>query len=717
MVEDLWENVLDHACGPDLLALLRQLRQMCSPEGQAPTTNEAWVKTVVEVVESLDLEDAIRASRAFALYFQLINIVEQHYEQRGQQQQYRAAYQTSELAQWRQSANEPEEPGSDPLAPEPSDGSLFQADLLHRSVVDPASLRKDAGTFHWLFPTLKRLNVPPQLIQKLIDQLDVRLVFTAHPTEIVRHTIRDKQRRIANILRQMDQAEESAQTLGLTSSWEMEALKEELTEEIRLWWRTDELHQFKPSVLDEVDYTLHYFQVVLFDALPQLYQRFERAITSTFPELTPPRHRFCRFGSWVGADRDGNPSVTPEVTWKTACYQRNLVLNKYIGSVERLTELLSLSLHWSEVLPELLESLEQDQVKMPDIYDRLAIRYRQEPYRLKLAYIQQRLKNTYDRSQRLYQGDPFAERFSDTNPATSIYHDGDEFLAELRLIQRNLEATGLHCRELEMLICQVEIFGFNLAQLDLRQESSRHSDALDEITQYLQVLPQPYSDLSEAEKTAWLVSELQTRRPLIPGELPFSDKTRETVETLRMVRQLHQEFGPDICYSYVISMSHNVSDMLEVLLLAKEAGLYDPATGLSGIQPVPLFETVEDLQRAPSAMHELFEIPLYLKMLQGRAAQMAASHVSTSAPVPLQEVMLGYSDSNKDSGFLSSNWEIHKAQQALQETADRFSVALRIFHGRGGSVGRGGGPAYEAILPSRGAALRGGSKSPSRERC
>lgn len=555
------------------------------PRGQAPTTNEAWVKTVVEVVESLDLEDAIRASRAFALYFQLINIVEQHYEQRGQQQQYRAAYQTSELAQWRQSANEPEEPGSDPLAPEPSDGSLFQADLLHRSVVDPASLRKDAGTFHWLFPTLKRLNVPPQLIQKLIDQLDVRLVFTAHPTEIVRHTIRDKQRRIANILRQMDQAEESAQTLGLTSSWEMEALKEELTEEIRLWWRTDELHQFKPSVLDEVDYTLHYFQVVLFDALPQLYQRFERAITSTFPELTPPRHRFCRFGSWVGADRDGNPSVTPEVTWKTACYQRNLVLNKYIGSVERLTELLSLSLHWSEVLPELLESLEQDQVKMPDIYDRLAIRYRQEPYRLKLAYIQQRLKNTYDRSQRLYQGDPFAERFSDTNPATSIYHDGDEFLAELRLIQRNLEATGLHCRELEMLICQVEIFGFNLAQLDLRQESSRHSDALDEITQYLQVLPQPYSDLSEAEKTAWLVSELQTRRPLIPGELPFSDKTRETVETLRMVRQLHQEFGPDICYSYVISMSHNVSDMLEVLLLAKEAGLYDPATGLSGSSP------------------------------------------------------------------------------------------------------------------------------------
>lgn len=709
VVEDLWENVLDHACGPELLNLLRQLRRMCSPEGQAPTTDEARVKAVVDVVEALDLEDAIRASRAFALYFQLINIVEQHYEQRGQQQQYRAAYQTSDLALWgnKVRADSHSSGGGGEEGEEGGNGHSFQADLLHRSMADPASLRREAGTFHWLFPTLKRLNVPPQLIQNLIDQLDVRLVFTAHPTEIVRHTIRDKQRRIANILRQMDQAEEGAQTLGLISSWEIEALKAQLTEEIRLWWRTDELHQFKPSVLDEVDYTLHYFQVVLFETLPQLYQRFERAIATTFPELDPPRHRFCRFGSWVGADRDGNPSVTPEVTWKTACYQRNLVLGKYITSVERLTDLLSLSLHWSEVLPELLESLEQDQVKLPEIYDQLAIRYRQEPYRLKLAYIEQRLKNTLTRSEGLYQGDPFADRFREAAPATAIYRDGEELLAELRLIQRNLEATGLHCQELDTLICQVEIFGFNLAQLDLRQESSRHSDAIDEITQYLQVLPQPYSDLSEAEKTAWLVSELQTRRPLIPGELPFSERTRETVATLRMVRQLHQEFGPDICFSYVISMSHHVSDMLEVLLLAKEAGLYDPVTGLSAIQPVPLFETVEDLQRAPSAMQELFEIPLYIKMLQGRATQVAANPVSTSTPVPLQEVMLGYSDSNKDSGFLSSNWEIHKAQQALQETADRFSVALRIFHGRGGSVGRGGGPAYEAILAQPGRSIKG----------
>ena len=516
---------------------------------------------------------------------------------------------------------------------------------------------------------------------------------------------------ISSILRQMDQAEEGAKTIGLSSSWELEDLKAQLTEEIRLWWRTDELHQFKPSVLDEVDYTLHYFQVVLFETLPKLYQRFDRTIRTTFPELDPPRHRFCRFGSWVGADRDGNPSVTPDITWKTACYQRNLVLSKYISSVENLRELLSLSLHWSEVLPELLESLEQDQIKMADVYDKLAIRYRQEPYRLKLAYIQRRLENTCDRSLRMYEGDPYPDQIADDQGSVPIYRYGYEFLRDLRLIQRNLDATGLHCQDLDTLICQVEIFGFTLAQLDLRQESSLHSDALDEITQYLEILPQSYSELPEAEKTAWLVSELKTRRPLIPGELPFSDRTRETIETLRMVRKLHQEFGPDICFSYVISMSHHVSDMLEVLLLAKEAGLYDPATGLSSIQPVPLFETVEDLQRAPAVMQEVFELPLYINMLRGQATQgrsLAGTEETIQPPaVPLQEVMLGYSDSNKDSGFLSSNWEIHKAQQSLQATADQFDVQLRIFHGRGGSVGRGGGPAYEAILAQPGRSIKG----------
>jgi phosphoenolpyruvate carboxylase len=695
IIEDLWASVLQEECGQELVDLLNQLRDLCSPEGQAPSFLEA---EVLRVVERLDLNEAIRAARAFALYFQLINIVEQHYEQRDQQQQYRAARDLASSAAVEQRTQIAGYPGSNGESSTPM--GRLEADLLEKSLQDPEA-RKEMGTFHWLFPKLRSLNVPPQHVQNLINQLDIRLVFTAHPTEIVRHTIRDKQRRIARILRQLDQVEDRLTSQGLpAASWEAEVLREQLTEEIRLWWRTDELHQFKPTVLDEVDYTLHYFQEVLFDAIPQLYQRFKQALHASFPAMEPPSNNFCQFGSWVGSDRDGNPSVTPQITWQTACYQRGMVLEKYIQSVHRLKDLLSLSLHWSDVLPDLLESLEQDQLQMPAIYDQLAIRYRQEPYRLKLSYIQKRLENTRDRNAIINNSDCLRGDVPDCNPNT-IYSSGEAFLAELRLIERSLTETGLSCRDLETLICQGEIYGFHLAHLDIRQESTRHSDTLSEIADYLQILPKPYNELTEAERSLWLATELQTRRPLIPTELNFSDKAREAIETFRMVRRLQQEFGSEICNTYVISMSHEVSDLLEVLLLAKEAGLYDPATGISALHVVPLFETVEDLQKAPSVLKHLFELPLYRAVLAGGFAQLEAQAAS------LQEVMLGYSDSNKDSGFLSSSWEIHKAQQALQTVAETYNVALRIFHGRGGSVGRGGGPAYEAILAQPGRSVNG----------
>ncbi|QZZ22569.1 phosphoenolpyruvate carboxylase [Leptothermofonsia sichuanensis E412] len=702
IIEDLWEAVLQQECGQELVDLLNRLRDMCSPEGQAPTAIES---EVLKVIEKLDLNEAIRAARAFALYFQLINIVEQHYEQRDQQQQYRAGRDTaSSTAIARQkSTHVPMEVNGE----SPTPHGRLEADLLEKSLQDPEA-RKEIGTFHWLFPKLRSLNVPPRHIQALINQLDIRLVFTAHPTEIVRHTIRDKQRRIAKILRQLDQVEERLHSLGLpAASWDADVLRDQLMEEIRLWWRTDELHQFKPTVLDEVDYALHYFQEVLFDAIPHLYQRLKQSMQSAFPGMTPPNYNFCKFGSWVGSDRDGNPSVTPQITWQTACYQRGLVLDKYIHSVRRLTDLLSLSLHWSDVLPDLLESLEQDQLQMPEVYDRLAIRYRQEPYRLKLSYIQQRLENTRDRNSQLYNTDHLQLDFSEPS-STTVYRSGDDFLAELRLIQRNLKETGLSCRDLDALICQAEIFGFNLANLDIRQESLRHSDALNEVAEYLQILHKPYNELSETERSLWLATELQTRRPLIPAELPFSDKTRETIQTLRTVRKLQQEFGPDICFTYIISMSHDVSDLLEVLLLAKEAGLYDPATGISTLHVVPLFETVDDLQKAPAVLTSLFELPFYRAMLAGGYQAAQGDTLPSSPLIPnLQEVMLGYSDSNKDSGFLSSNWEIHKAQQALQRIAENYGIELRIFHGRGGSVGRGGGPAYEAILAQPGRSVNG----------
>lgn len=680
IVERIWESVLEAECGTELVSLLNNIRRLCAPDGQADTALDN--ANALQLIEQLSLEDAIRMARAFALYFQLINIVEQHYEQQDQRKHYQEMAAGLGNGQGTQTS---------------SDSEAFLNNVVSTDIGNVAQKQRGTGTFHWLFPLLSQLNVPPKHIQTLIDHLDVRLVFTAHPTEIVRHTIRDKQRRISSIFRRMDLAEEQARLREQASSWEITQLQEQLTEEIRLWWRTDELHQFKPSVLDEVDFTLHYFDVVLFEAIPELYQRFNRALSTTFPGLKPPRHRFCRFGSWVGSDRDGNPSVTPQVTWKTASYQRNLVIEKYITSVRNLSDLLSPSLHWSEVLPELLESLEQDRLQMPDIYEAFAIRYRQEPYRLKLAYIEQRLVNTHQRSQKLYNGDYLQDEDNAAPPGT-LYVTGQDFLDELSLVHKSLKDTGLVCRELDMLLSQVEIYGFSLAQLDIRQESTRHSDTIHEITEYLQ-LPRLYNDLSETEKVEWLTTELSTRRPLIPTELPISEKARETVATFHMVRKLHQEFGQDICRSYVISMSNYASDILEVLLLAKEAGLYDPATGIGSLHIVPLFETVEDLRRSTAVMEELFELPLYLSMLKGG--------YGANDPAALQEVMLGYSDSNKDSGFLSSNWEIHKAQQSLQKVTDRYDIALRIFHGRGGSVGRGGGPAYEAILAQPGRSING----------
>ena len=699
VVEELWESVLRSECGQELVDLLASLRQLSSPEGQATDSPQS---SVPELIEKLDLNAAIRATRAFALYFQLINSVEQHYEQRTQLLSRRVTYQKSAIASVNSHNNgETHQVSSNQMA---------RVAELQKNGQENSAFPEPSSTFHWLFPQLRELNVPPRQIQRLLDNLDVRLVFTAHPTEITRHTIRAKQRRIANILALLDQAEDASRALELTSSWEVEACIEQLREEIRLWWRTDELHQFKPTVLDEVDYTLHYFQEVLFEAIPQLYFRLKQSLKASLPRLKPPAKNFCKFGSWVGSDRDGNPSVTPQVSWQTACYQRNLVLEKYIESLGNLIGLLSLSLHCSDVLPELLDSLEQDRAEMPEVYERLSIRYRQEPYRLKLAYIQERLEKTLERNLRISQSKPLQMEISD-NSDRCVYHSGAEFLAELQMIERNLAETGLSCQELENLICQVEIYGFNLAHLDIRQESSRHSDTINEITAYLEILPKPYNELSESERSLWLATELQTRRPLIPSELPFSDKARETIETFRMLRQLQQEFGEEICQTYVISMSHDVSDLLEVLLLAKEAGLYDPSTAKTTVRVVPLFETVEDLKRAPGVMKSLFELPLYRASLAGGYDLLVTNNELTTNDneqiTSLQEVMLGYSDSNKDSGFLSSNWEIHKAQKSLQTIAEEYGVELRIFHGRGGSVGRGGGPAYEAILAQPGRSING----------
>ncbi|WP_254961911.1 MULTISPECIES: phosphoenolpyruvate carboxylase [unclassified Cyanobium] len=658
LVEDLWETVLRSECPPEQAERLLRLKQLSDPD-EADVTG-----AIVQLIREMDLAEAIAAARAFSLYFQLVNILEQHIEE------------DTYLDSLKNQENGP----SDPFLP-------------------ALANQTDPATFRQLFARLRSLNVPPAQLEKLLRTLDLRLVFTAHPTEIVRHTVRHKQRRVATLIQKLEQGS------GL-NCLERQGLRLQLEEEIRLWWRTDELHQFKPTVLDEVDYALHYFQQVLFDAMPQLRDRIRAALKLSYPDVEPPRDSFCTFGSWVGSDRDGNPSVTPDITWRTACYQRQLMLERYLKAVNELSDQLSISMQWSQVSPALLESLEMDRLRFPEIYEERAARYRLEPYRLKLSYTMERLRLTHQRNQQLADAGwespcdgsapppPMGGSMAPAPTQELHYSTVDEFRYDLELIQDSLERTGLSCESLQHLISQAQIFAFCLASLDIRQESTRHSDALDELSRYLQ-LAVPYGEMDEAQRVEWLLSEIQTRRPLLPPTAKWSAATAETFAVFRMLQRLQQEFGSRICRTYVISMSHTVSDLLEVLLLAKEAGLVDPLAQRAGLLVVPLFETVEDLQKAPAVMGTLFRHPFYLALLGSDGGQ------------PLQEVMLGYSDSNKDSGFLSSNWEIHKAQIALQRLAIEHGVALRIFHGRGGSVGRGGGPAYQAILAQPSGTLSG----------
>jgi phosphoenolpyruvate carboxylase len=616
LVEQLLREVAAQEGGSDLVTLLNQLWSV----------EESSAQTIQEFIRSLSLEQAVQAVRAFSIYFQLINIVEQHYEQKNLRVQ-----------------------------------ASFSGD------------NAQLGSFRWLLDELKSLGVSAPEIERVLQQLDVRLVFTAHPTEIVRRTIRTKHRHVADLLDKLDAA---------LSEWQEQEIRVSLREEIRLWWRTDELHQVRPTVLDEVAHTVHFFEEVLIDALPQVRHELERCLNSYHPALTKSIGQFCQFGSWVGSDRDGNPSVDHKVTWQTACYQRDAVLKQYLLRLDKLRGRLSMA--ESNPPQELLHSLEADQRDMGEIYEQFSIRFLQEPFRLKLSYMHTRIQRTLERNAWLMEHGPLRLSQTDDNAWQHHYRHASQFLADLELLHQSLCAIGLTCRELTDLILQVQTFGFHLAHLDIRQDSSRHEETLDEITSRLRLLGTPYLELDESARQAWLVQELQTLRPMIPAELPFTARTEETIQTFRMVRRLQKEFGTEICNTYIISMSKQASDLLEVLLLAEEAGLFDPATGTGTVMVVPLFETIEDLRSAPEVLEQLFSLPLYRCYL--------TCHGN------LQEVMLGYSDSNKDSGFLCSTWEIFQAQQRIQAVAARHSIHLRVFHGRGGSVGRGGGPAYQAIL-------------------
>jgi phosphoenolpyruvate carboxylase len=445
-------------------------------------------------------------------------------------------------------------------------------------------------------------------------------------------------------------------------------------------------------VADEVRNALYFFNRSIFNVAAWLHEDLRAALKECYPDHEFDIPVFLRYRSWVGGDRDGNPNVTPAVTWQTLLYHREVVLRTYIAQVEALRRELTQSLRLVGANSELMDSLEADQITAPISHERLE-RFRQEPYSRKLIHMQIRLQAALDHLERIraYQGE--GGTLAAEPPA---YLRSQEFLADIDILLRSLRAHhGARLAAegpLAELAIQARTFGFHLATLDIRQHSDEHARLMDELVaaSYLLSDGRSYSALPENEKVQLLTRELMNPRPLVSSDWRPSEAVRHVWDAFRVIRDARRHLSPSTVSAYIVSMTHEVSDLLEPLLFAKEHGLlrWVDRSGAPGLECdldfVTLFETIEDLENCDRLMQQLFENPAYQAALEARGQ--------------FQEIMLGYSDSSKDGGYLAANWALHDAQARLAAVCARHGIALRLFHGRGGTVGRGGGRANRAIL-------------------
>ena len=521
----------------------------------------------------------------------------------------------------------------------------------------PASAR-------WTMRKLRADGRSPDEVLDAIARLDVRPVLTAHPTESTRRTLLALQARVADLL------------LGweLTVHAERRAVEEQLDGEIELLWLTAEVRQDRPTVLDEVSTGLWYLETRLIDASAAardaLMRAFEDEFGATADALRIPVP--IRLGNWVGGDRDGNPNVTPETTLASARRASHVILGRYGRALDDLIERLSLSAQLSAPPTALLASLEPDRVLLPDVWSANRTRNESEPVRLKLSFMAARIAAT----RRLVASRDAGALRSES----AAYADAAAFERDLLLIRESVLLAGAveACRTvLDPTIAVVRAHGFHGFMMDVRDHADMHRAATDDIAGVLGLPP--------LDAVAMRV-ELMGRRPLVGAHLPVTDATRRVLDTFRAIRVIQQESGASAASTYIVSMTREPADLLRVLLLARETGLVDLAgdAPLSLIDVVPLFETLDDLDRAAAVMRELLADPVYRRQLAARNNR--------------QEVMLGYSDSAKDAGLLSASWALYRAQEELAAVFRESGVELRLFHGRGGGVGRGGGsPVHRAL--------------------
>jgi phosphoenolpyruvate carboxylase len=521
---------------------------------------------------------------------------------------------------------------------------------------------------------LRRNGVEARELQEWLNTAQIRPVFTAHPTEARRRTTLEKLRRIADQVERRHAAPNADETAESVAR---------IAEEVTGLWQSDEVRIVRPQVIDEVKNGLYYFEASIYQLIPRLYANLERALVKHYPEHRWHVPELIRFGSWMGGDRDGNPYVTPDVTIETVRLLRSWALRRHTAAIEELSRRLGQSIRQVGVSAELRESLAADAALFPATAELLAHRNPYELYRQKCTYIREKLLRSLEHTARHMPDWGSADPLP---PAGTFYHRRSELLADLKVMERSLRANaGASAADgaLHDVIRQVEVFGLQVATLDIRQHSERHNTALAEILRAAGVCDD-YAALDEPARVALLSREVGNPRPLIPARLPYSESTSEIVQTFRTVAAILDQLSPNAIQTYIISMTTGASDLLAALLLAKEAGLYQPDANICRLNIVPLFETGADLAGCDKVMESCLRLPVYREHLRLRG--------------DIQEIMIGYSDSNKDVGFVAANWALYQAQRALRDMAKREGIKLRLFHGRGGSIGRGGGPANQAIL-------------------
>ena len=528
------------------------------------------------------------------------------------------------------------------------------------------------GSLAYAFQRTREMGVEPKALGEFFDRALVSPVLTAHPTEVRRQSTRTRELEIAELLDERDRAVDPA---------ELVLIEEKLRRAILVLWRTNLLRQTRLKVIDEVANGLSYYGYTFFRELPRLYGSIEDKLEAIGGKARdPPIASFLRVGSWIGGDRDGNPFVTADVLNEAMRLQSALAIGHYLDELHELGAELSLASNLASMSPEL--------TSLADTSDDSAAARRKEPYRRAITGMYSRLAKT---ARELDHVIALRQPIVDRAP----YGSAAEFSADLATIARSLRETnaGIVARgRLRTLQRAVDVFGFHLAPLDLRQNAKVHERTVAEI--FAAVTPGfDYCALNEEERVALLRRELLSPRPLVSPFIAYGEETAGELELFRAARSIREKYGLGAIRASIISNTDSVSDMLELALLMKEVGLIDAAAGTTSLALVPLFETIQDLRACVGVMDRLLSIPEYRKLVDSQGGE--------------QEVMLAYSDSNKDGGFVTSGWELYKAEIGLVEVFRRHGVRIRLFHGRGGSVGRGGGPSYEAILAQPGGAVQG----------